>query len=201
MAFVMPKIDFKNPKVRNVLLIVALAVTMVVLWYQYIFAERQQSLQQLQTQREARQNQLNSILAMKPQLERLRKEIVSDRQTLDSLKSIFPDQKEIPKLIREITKVAATSGIATKKFTPQPDVVKEYYIENRYAMSVTGGYHQLANFFAFFANLPLIINLSGVSITANPAAAAAAKKENGEYNSAVPTVSVNFEMTTFSSKR
>jgi type IV pilus assembly protein PilO len=198
MAFGIPKLDIKNPRLRNGLVMAVLGITLVVLWYQYVFEERRQMLGQLQGQRETRQNQLNAILAMKPQLERLRREIVDDKHTLDSLKSIFPDQKEIPKLIREITKVAAASGIATKRFTPQPDVVREYYVENRYNMAVTGGYHQLANFFSFFANLPLIINLGGVSITAGPGATNAQK--NG-VSPDLATITAQFELTTFSSKR
>jgi type IV pilus assembly protein PilO len=140
------------------------------------------------------------ILAMKPQLAKLRLEIQLDSAKLDSLKNIFPDSKEIPKLIREITKVAVASGIETKKFTPQPDIVKEYYIENRYNMSVAGGYHQLATFFSFFANLPLIINVSKVQINVAPDIQNAIKLSE-EHGGTVASISATFEMTTFSSKK
>ncbi|MDD5674769.1 MAG: type 4a pilus biogenesis protein PilO, partial [Chitinivibrionales bacterium] len=194
MAFALPKIDLKNPRMRNAALIIVAGLVIAALWYQYVYIERQQTHNQLKSQRVTRQNDLNAILAMKPQLDRLKREIRTDSLALDSLKSIFPDQKEIPKLIREITTVAAASGIITKKFTPLPDVPREYYIENRYNMTVAGGYHQLANFFSFFANLPLIINLSNVSISSSPGVAGA-QKEADAHGGVAQTITAGFEMT------
>jgi type IV pilus assembly protein PilO len=147
-----------------------------------------------------KQKELNSILALKPQLARLEQEIAFAQHRLDSLKSIFPDQKEVPKLIREITGVARASGIFTTRFAPLPDIEKEYYIENRYDLSVEGGYHDLARFYSFLANMPLIINLSNVAIKTNPRIEES-KKLSEEHGNTVTTTITSFRMTTFSSKK
>jgi type IV pilus assembly protein PilO len=149
---------------------------------------------------EGKQKELNSILALKPQLARLEQEIALAQHRLDSLKSIFPDQKEVPKLIREITGVARASGIYTTRFNPLPDIEKEYYIENRYDLSVEGGYHDLARFYGFLANMPLIINLSNVVIKTNPGIEES-KKLSEEHGNTVTTTVTSFRMTTFSSKK
>jgi type IV pilus assembly protein PilO len=113
---------------------------------------------------------------------------------------MFPDQKEIPKLIREITGVARASGIYTTRFNPLPDIQREYYVENRYDLSVTGGYHQLAQFFSFLANMPLIINLSNVVISQNPSLEQS-KQEAEEHGTPITSIMATFQMTTFSSKK
>ncbi|MBD3322865.1 MAG: type 4a pilus biogenesis protein PilO, partial [Chitinivibrionales bacterium] len=76
----------------------------------------------------------------------------------------------------------------------------EYYIENRYSLAVIGGYHQLANFFSFLANLPLLVNLSEVTISANSSMEQSIDLHE-KHGTPIQSLSVNFTMTTFSSKR
>jgi len=194
------KFDLKNPRIRNVSIMVAIALAITFCWYQMIYTERNKVLNDKRHELETKQNELNSILALKPQLKKLEKDIVTAQVRLDSLKSIFPDQKEIPKLIREITGVARASEIYTTRFVPQPDLQREYYVENRYDMSVTGGYHQLAQFYSFLSNMPLIINLSNVSIKTNPGYAES-KKDAEEHGGPVASITASFQMSTFSSKK
>jgi type IV pilus assembly protein PilO len=186
--------------VRNPLLIVLFGILGVVWWQQMIYSEKNRVYVGLKTELEGKQKELNSILALKPQLARLEQEIAFAQHKLDSLKSIFPDQKEVPKLIREITGVARASGIFTTRFNPLPDIEKEYYVENRYDLSVEGGYHDLARFYSFLANMPLIINLSNVSIKTSPKIEES-KKLSEEHGNAVTTTITSFRMTTFSSKK
>ncbi len=194
------RIDLKNPRTRNILIIAAIGIAGAVLWYQTVYVEKRKTVDALHREIERKQNELNNILALKPQLKKLEKDIATAQVRLDSLKSMFPDQKEIPKLIREITSVARASEIYTTRFNPLPDIQREYYVENRYDMTVSGGYHQLAEFFSFLANLPLIINMTGVSIHVNPGIDAA-KKEAEEHGGPVSSIVASFQMTTFSSKK
>jgi type IV pilus assembly protein PilO len=194
------KVDFKKPQVRNVLIIFAVGLVLGFLWYQFVYVGINEEKTRLESDLKKKQTELNNILILKPQLKTLEKDITAAGVRLDSLKSMFPDQKEIPKLIREITGVARASNIYTTRFNPQPDVQREYYVENRYDLSVTGGYHQLAQFFSFLANMPLIINLSNVSIHENPSLAQS-KKDAEEHGIPVTSITASFQMTTFSSKR
>jgi len=194
------KFDVRNPKTRTIVAIVGIGIAGAVAWYPLINQPKQATLKQLKEEEMRKQSELNSILAMKPQLNKLKEDIERASLRLDSLKSIFPDQKEVPKLIQEITKVADAAGIETRKFSPLPDIEREYYVENRYDMSVLGGYHQLANFFAFLANLQLLINISDVTMNVNPDVAKqmTIAEEEGQ---APMSVVAGFRLTTFSSKR
>ena len=167
------------------------------MWYQQFYIPTEAVISDLDNKRKTKQETLRTILALKPQLNVLKQELGNAQGKLDSLKSIFPDQKEIPKLIREITSVARASGITTTKFNPLTDIEQEYFVENRYNITVNGGYHDLAEFFAFLANFPLIINLSSVNISANPDFSSAQEEQEADR----ATIVSSFEMTTFSSKK
>ena len=192
-------INLKDPRLRIPVLVTLLTGGTVYYWYSQMFTPLLQDQSNLKKQLIAKQDTLRIIQALKPQLAQLRNELAAAQHHLDSLKSIFPDQKEIPKLIREITSVARASGISTTRFNPMPDVEREYYIENRYSIAVEGGYHDLAEFFAFLANFTLIINLSSVNISGNSAYPTTPTETLGGEQ--IPTVKALFEMTTFSSKR
>lgn len=192
-------LNLKNPKVRNPLIVIAVTAVIALLWQQYFYTPSMDTLISLQKKQKAKQDTLRTILALKPQLDVLRVELAKSQDKLDSLKSIFPDHKEIPKLLREINAVARASGITTTRFNPLPDVEKEYYMENRYNITIEGGYHELAEFFAFLANFALIINLTSVNIAASSLNSAQPQSELMETTGI--TVVSSFEMTTFSSKR
>lgn len=192
-------VNLKNPKVRNPLIVLAITAVIALFWYQYFYAPSMETLVSLQKKEKQKQDTLRTILALKPQLDVLRMELTKSQVKLDSLKSIFPDHKEIPKLLREINAVARASGITTTRFNPLPDVEREYYVENRYNVTIEGGYHELAEFFAFLANFALIINLTSVNIAASQLNSAQAQDELMETTGM--TVVSSFEMTTFSSKR
>jgi type IV pilus assembly protein PilO len=196
----MKKINFKDPKYRPGILLVLIGVGIIALWYYYSYMPIKIKLSELEQQVNAKQDTLRTIQALKPQLNLLREEFQAESARLDSLKSIFPDQKEIPKLLREITNVARASGIITTKFNPMPDIEREYYVENHYNIAVNGGYHQLAEFFAFLANFTLIINLTSMNIVTNPEFSPDLLIGGDEEISARTIVS-QFEMTTFSSKK
>ena len=191
--------NIKDPRIRVPILVTLLVGGGIYYWYTQFFQPLQVERDELTNQLKAKKDTLRIVQALKPQVKQLRQEVIAAQEKLDSLKSIFPDQKEIPKLIREITSVARASGITTTKFNPLPDVMREYYVENRYSVTVEGGYHDLAEFFAFLANFTLIINLSSMHIDAHPSYHATGEGEN-EF-STLPSVKSFFEMTTFSSKK
>jgi len=192
-------INIRDPRLRVPLLVALFIGIGTYMWIDMVFAALQIERSQLLDNINRRQDTLRIIQALKPQLAQLHIELNLAQHRLDSLKAMFPDQKEVPKLIREITSVARAAGIVTTRFSPMPDIEREYFVENRYSLAVEGGYHSLAEFFSFLANFTLIINLSTVNITANPAYVdqEAAGPESGRY----PTIAALFEMTTFSSKK
>jgi type IV pilus assembly protein PilO len=194
------KINLRNPRTRNAALILLMGLGIIGYTYYQVIVPSIENLKQLQEAYRMKEVELNQILTMKTKLIMLRKQIVLDSMKLDSLRLKFPDKKEIPRLLQELTKVASVSGIYTVRFQPLPDVVKEYYIENKYTISVEGGYHELADFYSFLANMPLIVNLGAVAIRQSPEAVQSGDKD-GYQDATVRSISATFEMTTFSSKK
>jgi type IV pilus assembly protein PilO len=201
MRLKLPKINVRDPKVQRYAVFALVAIIVVVVWQQRVYRVKQTKLKSLQTTYEEKQRQLNAIRAMKPQLERLRREIVVERVALDSLKAMFPDQKEVPKLIQEITRQAQQTNIYTTKFSPLQDIQREYYVENHYSLSLWGNYHDFAAFLSHLANIKLIINLSKVEIKMHPELVSVSERRTGLATDVKYSTMATFEMTTFSSRK
>ena len=191
-------LDLKNRNVQYALIGVVILGALIYGWVDQIYMPMAANIAELTEKKEQLEAEIVKINTLKPQLEKLRKESVILNAQLDSLRNMFPDEKEIPKLIRQITTVNRKSNITTTRFTPKPDVVQEYYVENKYDVSLMGDYHNIGAFFSHLANFQLIINLSGVTITANPGYNKGDPDANIER---VPSALATFEMTTFSSRR
>ena len=195
-----PTIDFKNPKVQIATMILLLGALVGYIWYTNYIVPTSAEAQKVSEQLKKDQGVLANIQAMRPQLARLHSDVDHLDNLLDSLKSIFPDNKEVPKLIREITRMSKESGVFTTQFSPDADVVREYYVENNYKMSVVGGYHQLATFFSYLANIDLIVNLSGMKIQTSPAISMSIS-DYEKHGGIIQSVRATFQLTTFSSKK
>ncbi len=193
-------LDLKDHRKRDGILLVLATVFCAILFYYQLILPLSRELNSLKQVYHQKSVELNAIRNMKTQRDRLSEENVRRQGQLDSLRRMFPDRKEIPRLIRDINSIAKASGIYTRKFNPLPDKVREHYIENRYFVSVSGGYHQLGNFFAHMANLPLIINLSNVKINTDRGIEQSIA-EFEKHGKAIQSIVASFEMTTFSSRQ
>jgi len=97
-------------------------------------------------------------------LEKYRKEYKEAQGKFKLALQLLPDKKEIPSLLEGISKSGRQSGLEFLLFKPGKEIRKEFYAEIPVKIEVTGGYHNLAVFFAKVAQLPRIVNISGVSI-------------------------------------
>jgi len=193
-------IDISTVYARIGLGIMIGAFVAAIAWYQLVIKPRFDTIETLKNKSNQLQVEINKLQALEPKLDQMRKEIEISRIKLDSLRTIFPDQKEIPKLLKTIAAQALSSGIVTNRFVPLPDVEKEFYIENRFAVRVKGGFHELGTFYSALANLPLIINLTEVKIEMYDKVDKSIKDAE-LYGSPIRSLMASFTLTTFSSKR
>ncbi|MBD3315789.1 MAG: type 4a pilus biogenesis protein PilO [Chitinivibrionales bacterium] len=194
------KINFNNPRIKNALLIMLVGIAGNWAYFHYGIGALVNERNELRNTLTKNRSELAEILSMKRELGVLRRETALFERRLDSLREKFPDDEELPGLIREITRVARSSRVIPTKFNPLPDNEREFYTENNYAMALTGGYHELAVFFSQLANLPLITNVSDMKITATGGLEAKLRRYK-HHGGPLQTIDATFRMTTFSSKR
>lgn len=85
-------------------------------------------------------------------------------QSFGTMLRQLPGETEIPSLIVDISQTGLAAGLQERLFEPQPEVPKEFYAEKPIRITLTGGYHEIANFVSGIAALPRIVTLHDIAI-------------------------------------
>lgn len=98
-------------------------------------------------------------------LEQLEKEYDRLHKKWVSALNLLPEEEEIARLLRRITRSGNQSGLRFELFEPGVIVNKEFFAENPIKVKVRGKYHQLGIFLSKVSNLDRIVNVSNLEIS------------------------------------
>lgn len=99
-------------------------------------------------------------------LDALRAQKVQVDQYVDRLQKQLPSKAEMAALLSDINQAGLGRGLQFELFKPGQVVVKDYYAELPIDIKVTGNYHDIGAFTGDMANLPRIVTLNNMAITA-----------------------------------
>ena len=86
-------------------------------------------------------------------------------QSFGTMLRQLPGKTEIPSLIVDISQTGLAAGLQEKLFQPQAEIPRDFYAEKPIMISLSGGYHEIANFVSGIAALPRIVTLHDINIT------------------------------------
>lgn len=76
----------------------------------------------------------------------------------------LPNDREIPGLLSEIDGLARKSGLDVRKFQPLPEVTEEYYASVPVAITMDGGFHEVAIFFDRVSKMGRIVSVQDIKL-------------------------------------
>lgn len=177
-----------------VILLMAYAV------YTYVWDPFVAEQESLQSQLQSAQNELNKINSKKHRVAELEMQLAQAEKDFQQLKEMFPEEEKVPLRLQDLYAVLRSSGVQIQKFNPEGSSEKEHYIENRYSIAVNSGYHMLGYLFAEIANFNYPTAITNLRL--NRYSGIAAELQKAETHGWTPiTVSVSFNLTTYTSKK
>ena len=99
-------------------------------------------------------------------LEGLRKQKEQVSQYVASLEKQLPSKAEMDALLSDINQAGVGRGLQFELFKPGQVVVRDYYAELPISIKVVGNYHDVGAFTSDIANLPRIVTLNNMGLTA-----------------------------------
>ena len=139
----------------------ALIVAAYVFWF---YLPRSQEITEIQhtiQELEAERAKLHKILANRRHIEAESRAVEA---TFNQAQAQLPEQKEIPELLRQVSRLGQDAGLEVLLFRQQPEQLHDLYTEVPVQMSVRGGYHDIALFFDQVRRLDRIVNVADVSM-------------------------------------
>lgn len=170
---------------KRVLILVGISVAIIAAGYWFLIAPARAEVASLKNKLATLEVTLNENRVIAADIPKYRKEKEEMEARLKKAVAQLPNEKEIPDLIDAISNAGEEAGLKIMIFKPGAEIPKGFYAEVPVSMSVTGRYESLYDFSVKIANLPRIVNISGLNVlTANT-------------KGKTPILSANFTATTF----
>lgn len=134
-------------------------------YYFFIFQPKYEKLNTLEKTLKTKKQTLVTYKAKAKILPQLEKTLKKLKEELNYAMAALPNEKEIPVLLTEISRVGQKTGLKFNSFQPKQEKIKEnFYAEIPVSMVVTGRFHQLAHFFDEVSRLYRIVNINNIKI-------------------------------------
>ena len=196
----MGNIDFKDKKNIYAIVVVLLLLAAGYCLYSYVWDPFVQDRDRLERERDAAQSELDKINAKKHRIAELELQLVQAEKDFEKLKEMFPEEEKVPLRLQDLYAMLRSSGVQIQRFNPEGSSPKEHYVENRYSIAVNSGYHMLGYLFAEIANFNYPTAITNLRL--NRYSGIAAELQKAETHGWTPiTVSVSFNLTTYTSKK
>ena len=193
-------VDFKDKK--NVYCIVMIVVILLMGYsvYEYVWDPFQIEYENLDGQLKSAKSELAKIESKKHRVAELEMQLAQAEKDFQKLKEMFPEEEKVPLRLQDLYSVLRSSGVQIQKFNPEGRSEREHYVENRYSIAVNSGYHMLGYLFAEIANFNYPTAITNLKLSRYSGIAAEVQKAESHGWTPI-TMSVNFNLTTYTSKK
>ena len=100
-------------------------------------------------------------------LPRFQAEFAALHERYEMAAELLPTDREMPGILRRITLAGQQCGITFESFRPDPELVKDHYVEIPIQLDIHGGYHEVGQFLAELSNMKRIMKISNLQLMAN----------------------------------
>jgi type IV pilus assembly protein PilO len=133
--------------------------------YWLIIEDKAPALQRVQAEEETLRVSFENKQKKAANYDAYKAQLTQMEQSFGTMLRQLPGKTEIPSLIVDISQTGLAAGLSEKLFQPLAEVPKDFYAEKPITISLSGGYHEIANFVSGIAALPRIVTLHDINIT------------------------------------
>uniref|UniRef100_A0A7C4TGW4 Pilus assembly protein PilO n=1 Tax=candidate division WOR-3 bacterium TaxID=2052148 RepID=A0A7C4TGW4_UNCW3 len=158
--------NLREPKTQQTIVFFIILILIVILFFRFPYSANQNRIKALTAQRDSLQIKVQKAEAAKARLPELQSRIARLEAEWEVAKEMLPQEKEIPKLIQQISNSGTKAGVSFLLFKPSGPVQKPNtnYSEIPVQIKVACGYHQLGKFLSNVGNLSRIVNVPSIKI-------------------------------------
>jgi type IV pilus assembly protein PilO len=193
------RIDLKNPRTSYAVMVMLLISAAGYFGYDYYWAPFADDQARLVAELDSKKSQLEKINLQRRRAAKLEQELADAEKEFLRLREMFPEEEKVPLRLQDLYAVVRSSGVQITRFHPEGRSEKDYYIENRYSLSINAGYHMLGYLFAEIANFNYPTTITDLRIGRYGGIEAELAK--AAAHGWIPiTTTVTFNLTTYTSR-
>jgi type IV pilus assembly protein PilO len=150
----------KLSKWQKLFILAGLILLIGVLWYYLLYSAGTERIGVLNKEIADLDGQIAKQETAKKTKRTLEKQIAELEKELTILQAKLPEEKEIPALLSTVTEIGRLNGLEFELFKQENAVRKDYYSEIPVAITVEGGFHEVAKFLAQVGSMDRILHVS-----------------------------------------
>ncbi|HVP56482.1 MAG TPA: type 4a pilus biogenesis protein PilO [bacterium] len=154
--------------------VAGVAILIVLVWLIFFtnylpFSPKRTSvvLSKLHGELDAAGGELQRAKTIAESIPKLEGELTRMQAKWEALKNLLPKATEMSNLLAEITTSGLKAGVQFTLFEPQGAEPADIYTRYPIKVTVTGGYHQVGQFFDNLCNMDRLVGVSDVKLTQN----------------------------------
>lgn len=149
----------KLPTSKKVLILVGILGVIVALYAYLFFVPLQNEKEVLRRDLNKLMKELNEGKMIARDLEKFKKQVEKLNSQLSDALTQLPNEKEIPEILKNISRLGRESNLEFTLFKPKPEEPQQFYAKVPIDLVVIGSYHETGTFFDKISKLPRIINV------------------------------------------
>lgn len=151
---------------QNIILFIIVASGLAYVYYNYLYVPLNQKYEDSVQRLEKTEKRLNEMKRRALELPKLLAEMKMLEQEVADLESLLPKEKEIPDLLRTVTRVAQKHQLRLSAISPDKISAQPNYNELPFQLTVQGTYHNVARFLAEIGQETRILTTRNLNFTA-----------------------------------
>ncbi|NTW87831.1 MAG: type 4a pilus biogenesis protein PilO [Desulfobulbaceae bacterium] len=152
---------------------VVIALLPLLVFYFALYQPNSTKIGGLENQKTTLTQEVKDVEAKAANLAKFEKELEDAMAVFQETSVLLPKDKEIPKLLKDISALGRNAGLDFLTFKPLADVPKDFYAEIPVTINVRGPYHNMGYFFDQVSKLERIVSVSNIKMSSP-------KKDGGE---------------------
>ena len=160
------------PRIKLGITVGIILLPLVIFYFSY-YQQKAEKIQNLNQKKVSLTQQLKTVKLKASNLAKFEEELQEAENIFLESAVLLPKEKEIPKLLKDISALGRNAGLDFLTFRPLADIPKDFYAEIPVTINVRGPYHNMGFFFDQVSKLARIVSVTNVKMSSP-------KKEGGE---------------------
>ena len=153
-----------EPKFKILIAVAALLLPIVGFYFAF-FSPNLEDIKKFERTKDKLTAELRDVKRRARDLDKFEEELKKTQAMFAEAAELLPKEKEIPKLLKDISALGRVAGLDFLKFQPLPDRPKDFYSEIPININIRGPYHNMGYFFDQVSKLERIVSVTNVKMT------------------------------------
>lgn len=163
-SFIDEKFTPLQPRIKLGITVVIILLPLLIFYFTY-YQPNVTRIANLNNQKATLEQQLREVKLKVADLAKFEKELEDAQNQFHETAALLPKEKEIPKLLKDISALGRNAGLDFLTFKPLAAIPKDFYTEIPISINVRGPYHNMGFFFDQVSKLERIVSVSNVKMS------------------------------------